>query len=50
MWILQKLVISYNEFKTIAQVRDLFDLNVDKSQNIFVDITPVEVSKFLQKS
>ncbi|NEP11037.1 MAG: hypothetical protein F6K14_12650 [Symploca sp. SIO2C1] len=40
--------MSYSEFKTIAQVRDLFELTVDESQNIFVDIPPVEVSPLLQ--
>ncbi|NEP56178.1 MAG: hypothetical protein F6K31_04015 [Symploca sp. SIO2G7] len=41
--------MSYSEFKTIAQVRGLFDLSVDESQNLFVDIPSVEVSAFLQQ-
>ncbi|MEM9541000.1 MAG: hypothetical protein AAGA60_16045 [Cyanobacteria bacterium P01_E01_bin.42] len=38
----------YSEFKTIAEVRDRFNLNVEERQSLFVDIPPVNVSDFLQ--
>ena len=39
----------YSEFKTIAEVRDRFDLRVDESKNLFANIPPVEVREFLQQ-
>ncbi|MEB3339507.1 hypothetical protein [Okeania sp.] len=39
----------YSEFKTIAEVRDRFNLKVDESKNLFADIPPIEVSTFLQQ-
>ena len=41
--------MSYSEFKTIAEVRDRFDLRVDESKNLFANIPPVEVREFLQQ-
>lgn len=41
--------MSYSEFKTIADVRDRFNLRVDESKNLFADISPIEVSEFLQQ-
>ncbi len=41
--------MSYSEFKTIAEVRDRFELRVDKSKNYNADIPPVEVREFLQQ-
>ena len=41
--------MSYSEFKTIAEVRDRFELRVDESKNLFADIPPVEVREFLQQ-
>ncbi len=41
--------MSYSEFKTIAEVRERFELRVDESKNLFSDIQPVEVSELLQQ-
>ena len=41
--------MSYSEFKTIAEVRDRFDLRVDESKNLFANIPPVEVREILQQ-
>ena len=41
--------MSYSEFKTIAEVRERFELRVDESKNLFADIQPVEVSELLQQ-
>ena len=41
--------MSYSEFKTIAEVRDRFELRVDESKNLFADIPPVEVREFMQQ-
>ncbi|NEO74989.1 hypothetical protein [Moorena sp. SIO4G3] len=41
--------MSYSEFKSIAEVCNRFDLNIDESQNLFTDIAPVEVSELLQQ-
>lgn len=30
--------MSYSEFKTIADVRNRFDLQIDESKNLFADI------------
>ncbi|NEO70763.1 hypothetical protein [Moorena sp. SIO3H5] len=41
--------MSYSEFKSIAEVCNRFDLNIDESQNLFTDIAPVEVSELLEQ-
>ncbi len=41
--------MSYSEFKSIAEVCNRFDLNIDESQNLFTDIATVEVSELLQQ-
>ncbi|NEO35612.1 MAG: hypothetical protein F6J90_04480 [Moorea sp. SIOASIH] len=41
--------MSYREFKSIAEVCNRFELNIDESQNLFTDIAPVEVSELLQQ-
>ncbi|NEP48815.1 MAG: hypothetical protein F6K65_08255 [Moorea sp. SIO3C2] len=41
--------MSYSEFKSIAEVCNRFELNIDESQNLFTDIAPVEVSELLQQ-
>ncbi|NEP35629.1 hypothetical protein [Moorena sp. SIO3B2] len=41
--------MSYRDFKSIAEVCNRFDLNIDESQNLFTDIAPVEVSELLQQ-
>ena len=41
--------MSYSEFKTIAEVRDRFELRVDESKILFANIPPVEVREFMQQ-
>ena len=41
--------MSYSEFKSIAEIRDRFELSIDESKNLFADVPPVEVSEFLQQ-
>ncbi|MEM9276459.1 MAG: hypothetical protein AAGA80_26450 [Cyanobacteria bacterium P01_F01_bin.143] len=41
--------MSYKEFKSIAEVRDRFELSIDESKNLFADVPPIEVSEFLQQ-
>ncbi|NEQ68199.1 MAG: hypothetical protein F6K21_22395 [Symploca sp. SIO2D2] len=42
--------MSYSEFRTIAQVRELFDLKVDESQNLFADTPSSKVSELLNQT
>ena len=42
--------MTYNEFKTIAQVQEKFGLIVKESENLFVDIQPLAISDYLQET
>ena len=41
--------MAYSDFKTIAQVQEKFNLEVDPSGQLFERIQPLEVSDFLQQ-
>lgn len=41
--------MSYSSFKTIAEVRDRFNLNIEELPNLLIEIPPIEVSEFLQQ-
>ncbi|MFY7830639.1 MAG: hypothetical protein ACOVVP_02475, partial [Pseudanabaena sp.] len=43
-------LMSYSEFKTIAQVQEKFGLTIKESENLFVDIQPLAISDYLQQT